>query len=80
MIELTRSNDPVFLSYLMAQLSDEGIEAILLDAHTSAMEGSISAIQRRIMVLDEDLDEAKVVLAEAHELATGVALSNTINS
>lgn len=76
MIELTRSNDPVFLSFLMARLSDEGIEAVLLDAHTSAMEGSISAIQRRIMVFDEDLKDAKAILAEAQGLADGTSLQN----
>lgn len=71
MIELTRSNDPVFLSWLMAQLSDVGIEAIVLDAHASVMEGSISAIQRRVMVIDDDLTTAKTILAEAESIASG---------
>ncbi len=69
MVELTRSNDPVFLSWLITHLSAEGVESIVLDAHASAMEGSISAIQRRVMVLEEDLASAKLVLAEAEDIA-----------
>lgn len=71
MVELTRSNDPVFLSWLIAHLSGDGIEAIVLDSHASVMEGSISAIQRRVMVLEEDLTEANIILAEAEEMASG---------
>ncbi len=71
MVELTRTNDPVFLSWLMAQLSEEGIEAIVLDSHASVMEGSISAIQRRVMVIDEDLRVAESILAEAEGIASG---------
>jgi len=48
--ELLRANDPVLISYLVAVLQDEGIEAIVLDEHTSILEGSIGAIQRRVMV------------------------------
>ena len=59
MIELVRSNDPVFLSWLLAALQHEGIEALVLDAYTSAAEGSISAIPRRLMVGDQDWSRAK---------------------
>lgn len=62
MKELIRSNDPVLLSYLMSVLEEEDIDAILLDEHTSVLEGSIGAIQRRVMVLAEDLDRAKRIL------------------
>ncbi len=68
MVELVRSNDAVFLSWLMAQLSGEDIEAVVLDTHASIMEGSISAIQRRVMVAKEDLWRAKSILAEAETL------------
>ena len=68
MEELTRTNDPVLISWLVAHLADEGVEAIVLDAHTSVLEGSISAIQRRVMVIEEDLAIAKSVLAEAEQI------------
>jgi len=68
MVELIRTNDAVFLSWLLAQLAGEDIEAVVLDGHASVMEGSISAIQRRVMVIERDLYRAKGILAEADAL------------
>lgn len=65
---LATSNDPVRLSFLTALLADAGIAAIVLDAHTSAMEGSIGAIPRRLMVADRDEWRARQVLMQAGEL------------
>jgi hypothetical protein len=56
--ELLRTNDAVLLSWAQAVLSDFGIDAIVLDTHTAILEGSIAAIQRRLMVADEDHDAA----------------------
>ena len=69
MVELVRTNDPVLISWLVAALADEGIEALVLDGYTSAIEGSISAIQRRVMVADDDAARAKRVLAQGQRLA-----------
>ncbi len=71
MKELTRTNDPVLLSWLCSRLADEDVEAIVLDTHASVMEGSISAIQRRVMVDERDLYRARRVLEEAEKLQTG---------
>lgn len=65
---LATSNDPVRLSFLTALLADAGIQAVLLDAHTSAVEGSIGAIPRRLAVAPEDETRARRVLAEAGEI------------
>jgi len=65
MKELVRTNDPVLMSWLTAALAREGIEAIVLDVHTSILEGSAAAIPRRIMVIDEDLPRAQRVLDAA---------------
>ena len=65
---LATTNDPVRLSFLTALLADAGIAAVTLDAHTSAMEGSIGAIPRRLMVAAEDEVRARRVLAEAGEI------------
>jgi len=62
--ELLRTNDPVKISYVIHLLSEHNIEAIELDRHTSFIEGSIGAIQRRIMVADDDLLTAQSVLKE----------------
>ena len=62
MKELIRTNDPVLLSWLSAALAGEGIEALVLDVHTSILEGSAGAIPRRLMVLDEDHARARLIL------------------
>lgn len=67
MKELFRSNDPVKLSWLQALLADAGIDCLLLDNHASVIEGSIGAIQRRIMVADDDLERAIELLSESGE-------------
>ena len=61
------SNDPVRLSFLAALLRDAGIGTVLLDQHMSAVEGSIGAIPRRLMVATDDYAQARRVLAEAGE-------------
>jgi hypothetical protein len=67
MTELLRTTDPVRLSWLVALLADAGIEAIVLDSHTSILEGSIGAIPRRLMVDTEDAAQAIRILREAGE-------------
>ena len=64
---LTTSNDLVRLSFLRALLRDAGIESVLLDAHVSAVEGSIGAIPRRLAVLAEDHSRARRVLEDCGE-------------
>ncbi len=68
MKELLRTNDIVKLSWLTALLADSGIEALVLDANTSILEGSAGAIPRRLAVSDEDYFRAKRLLVEAGEL------------
>ena len=47
---LLRTNDVVKLSWLQALLADSGIETMVLDMHTSILEGSAGAIPRRLAV------------------------------
>jgi putative signal transducing protein len=66
MIELTRSDDAVFVSWLQMRLGELGIKTIVLDTHTSSVYGgALGAVQRRIMVDEADLDRSRHVLAEA---------------
>jgi len=67
MKELLRTNDIVRLSWLEALLADAGIETLVLDQHTSVLEGSIGILPRRLMVADEDLAQARQVLRDAGE-------------
>jgi len=46
MKELLRTNDVVRLSWAQALLRDAGIDCLVLDHHTSLVEGSIGAIPR----------------------------------
>ena len=68
MVELIRLNDLVKLSFLEALLRDGGIESFVLDHHMSVLEGSASAIPRRLMVRDEEFERARHILREAGEL------------
>ena len=67
MKELLRTNELVFLSWAEAMLRAENIEAVVLDAHTSVVEGSTYAIRRRMMVADADYDRARRLMIEAGE-------------
>jgi hypothetical protein len=61
------SNNPVRLSFLTALLADAGIEAVLLDGHTSVLEGSAGAIPRRLVVSVENFPRACQLLQDAGE-------------
>jgi hypothetical protein len=64
---IVTSNDLIRLSFLTALLSDAGIDAVLLDSHTSILEGSAGAIPRRLVVSEEDFAQARRVLRDAGE-------------
>jgi hypothetical protein len=65
--ELLRTTEPVFLSWALAVLKAEGIASVVLDGHTSVLEGSTNAIPRRLMVADEDNTRARQILTDAGE-------------
>ena len=67
MRELFRTNDIVRLSWAQARLRDAGIDSLVLDQHTSLVEGSIGAIPRRLMVAERDHRRAQAVIAEAEK-------------
>ena len=62
MVELLRTNDIVYLSFIRHMLNGEGIDHVLLDEFTSAAEGSINAIPRRILVAKNMLKSAQILL------------------
>lgn len=64
MRELLRTNDPVLISWLTAALREASIHAVVLDTHTAVLEGSVAAIQRRVMVADADYFLASRILAD----------------
>ncbi|MEE2969339.1 MAG: DUF2007 domain-containing protein [Pseudomonadota bacterium] len=72
MRELLRGTELVFLSWVEALLKSEGIEPIMLDIHTSVLEGSTWAIPRRMMVHDEDFHRARRLVSDS---GNGASLS-----
>ena len=68
MAELVRTNDPGIISVVEGLLLGADIPYQVTDRNMSILEGSISALQIRILVRDDDEDEARELLADA-ELA-----------
>lgn len=67
MRELLRTNDVVRLSWAQVRLREAGIDSLVLDHHTSLVEGSIGAIPRRLMVAAHDHSRASAILRTAEE-------------
>jgi hypothetical protein len=65
MVELIRTNNLVTISAVEALLSAEGIYVFVADGYISALEGSIGAFQRRVLVPDDDADRARRLIIAA---------------
>ncbi|KQT88032.1 DUF2007 domain-containing protein [Aurantimonas sp. Leaf443] len=71
MLELTRSNDAVLISFVDALLNDAQIPHFVADVHMSILDGSIGALPRRVLVDGDHLEQARRLLRDAelgHEL------------
>ena len=68
MVELLRTSDPVFASFVEALLSDAGIPYQIADRGMAVLEGTLPVIQPRILVADGRLDEARRLLVDAELL------------
>lgn len=64
MIEVLRTNDPIRLDYAMVLLKQAGCYPFVADRFMAAAEGSILAVERRILVPDEYAASAKDVLKQ----------------
>ncbi len=65
MIAIIKTNNPVTLNFAGAVLRDSGIEFFVADTHASILDGSVGAIPRRLLVLSDDMDEARQALTLA---------------
>ena len=85
MAELIRTNDPGLISVVEGLLGGADIPYQVTDRNMSVLEGSISVIQVRILVPDEQEAEARELLVEAdlgqwlRTGATGSARSRSID-
>lgn len=70
MIELIRTDNPIFLSWLETRLAEAGIESFVFDGHTSTVfGGTLDSVGQRLMVAEEDRERAADILAEGQKLA-----------
>lgn len=66
MKQVLRTDDPVKITYARSRLSEAGIESFVMDqAAASVFAGLFEHARIRVMVIDEDEDQAIKVLAEA---------------
>ena len=65
MRQLLQTNDPVLISFVESLLKDNNINVVVLDQNMSVLEGSIGVLQRRVMVPDDDFQQARRILREA---------------
>ena len=65
MAELVRTNDPGVISVIEALLGEADIPYQVTDRNMSILEGSIGAIQMRVLVPDEDVADARELLSDA---------------
>jgi hypothetical protein len=65
MAELVRTNNLGLISVIEGLLAGEGIPYLVTDRNMSIMEGSIGAIQMRVLVHDDLEAEARELLTDA---------------
>ena len=57
--------NPVTLSFAQAVLKDADILCFLFDMNSSVLDGSTTIVRRRLMIVDEDEEDARAVLIAA---------------
>lgn len=65
MIAILKTVNPATLNFAQAVLKEADIPFFIMDQNVSIIEGSIGIIPRRIMVVDEDAEEARQALTDA---------------
>ena len=65
MVELIRTNDVVLIGYAESLLESERIPVLVADGHMSALEGSIGAFGRRLLVPGDWAGRARRLLVAA---------------
>ena len=57
--------NPVTLSFAQAVLKDADILCFLFDMNSSVLDGSTTIVRRRLMIVNEDEEDARAVLIAA---------------
>ena len=64
MKEILRTNNLILISGVQSILNDAGIQNKLLDTHASNIEGNICAIQRRLVVSNDDFQQSQKLIKD----------------
>lgn len=62
---ILRSNDPVLLSFAASVLEDAGIRHSVADTQMNVIDGSIGAVQSRLLVDEDQYSDARGILTDA---------------
>lgn len=65
MIAVLKTVNPATLNFAQAVLKEADIPFFVMDQNVSIIEGSIGIIPRRLMVVDEDAEDAREALHAA---------------
>ena len=65
MVEIIRSNDIVLIGFVQSLLEGASIPVLVADGHMSAIEGSIGAFPRRLLVPEDHNLQARRLVREA---------------
>ncbi len=72
MIEVLSTNDPIRLNFAETVLRDAGLHAVTLDGLTaSTFGGALPWVERRILVPEDEAEQAKRLLKEFLPKADG---------
>ena len=59
-----KTNNPVLLSFAQNLLGQGGVESVVFDENASVMDGSLGILPRRLMVADDDFEQARTLLRD----------------
>lgn len=65
MIAILKTVNPATLNFAQAVLKEADIPFFVMDQNVSIVEGSIGIMPRRLMVVDEDAEDAREALTDA---------------
>jgi len=65
MVEIIRSNDIVLIGFVQSLLEHARIPVLVADGHMSAIEGSIGAFPRRVLVPEDYGSQARRLVRDA---------------
>jgi len=65
MIAILKTVNPATLNFAQAVLKEADIPFFLMDQNVSVIDGSIGIIPRRLMVVEEDIEDARQAFRDA---------------